>query len=316
MISRYTKEVVLCYDSDGAGQKATAAAIELLKAAGVKTKVLSLSGAKDPDEYIKKMGASAFESLIFSSENATLYKISKLKQQYNIDNIEEKIELTNKMAEIFATIENTIEREFLMKEVSVQLGISFESIDAQVKLIMKNNASKQAEKEFHDQSKKDKQRFTSENTEFMSECKLISLMFAHPAVYNDLKDKISDDFFKVKGCSELLKQLRSAKQKGVNIDIATAISSVSPEYSDTDPQTFVARADLLYRSDVAVEDPASHATVRAFPLQFIIVAHLHHAVSLAEAKIPKAMLLFVGSGRIECLLQHQIQMLRPRLSLA
>ena len=232
IISRYTKEVVLCYDSDGAGQKATAAAIELLKAAGVKTKVLTLPGAKDPDEYIKKMGASAFESLIFASENATLYKISKLKQQYNIDNIEEKIELTNKMAEIFAGIENTIERECLMKEVAVQLDISFESIDAQVKLLMKNNAAKQAEKEFHDQSKKDKQRFTSENTEFMSECKLISLMFAHSAVYNDLNDKISDNFFKVKGCSELLKQLRSAKQKRVNIDIATAMSSVPPEYSD------------------------------------------------------------------------------------
>lgn len=84
LISEYASDVVLCYDSDEAGQKATARAINLFASAPVKLSVLNITGAKDPDEYIKKYGRDAFERLLSGSSNAIEYELKKAKDQYNL----------------------------------------------------------------------------------------------------------------------------------------------------------------------------------------------------------------------------------------
>ncbi|MEG2074569.1 MAG: DNA primase, partial [Angelakisella sp.] len=78
LISGYTSEVVIAYDSDGAGQTATKRAVDILERVGLKLKILSMAGAKDPDEYIKKFGAERFELLIEGSKSSLDFEISKL----------------------------------------------------------------------------------------------------------------------------------------------------------------------------------------------------------------------------------------------
>lgn len=91
MLARYTKEVVLCYDSDDAGRKATERALELLQRVNIRTKVLHVTDAKDPDEFIKKKGAQGFARLLGKSENSMMYQVGELKKQYDLGNLEEKI---------------------------------------------------------------------------------------------------------------------------------------------------------------------------------------------------------------------------------
>lgn len=84
LLSEYADEVVLCYDSDEAGQKATKRAISLLSASPLKISVLNIPDAKDPDEFIKKFGAERFEMLLNGSNNAIEYELLQAKGKYDI----------------------------------------------------------------------------------------------------------------------------------------------------------------------------------------------------------------------------------------
>ncbi|MBR5607972.1 MAG: DNA primase, partial [Bacteroidaceae bacterium] len=91
LISRYVNDVVIAYDGDAAGQKATARAISILEKLDVKVRVLSMSGAKDPDEYIKKFGADGFRNLLDKSEDHTDYTLGKIKEKYDLTVPESKL---------------------------------------------------------------------------------------------------------------------------------------------------------------------------------------------------------------------------------
>ncbi|MBO5506101.1 MAG: DNA primase, partial [Clostridia bacterium] len=96
VIKKYTDKVILCYDSDEAGQKATYRAADILKTAEIKAKVLTITSGKDPDDFIKKEGKDRFQNLIDNSENITSYKIRKLRENYNLDNPDDKVEFVEK----------------------------------------------------------------------------------------------------------------------------------------------------------------------------------------------------------------------------
>ncbi len=242
IIARYTKEVLLCYDSDEAGQKATAAAIALLKDANVRTKVLVMSGAKDPDEYIRQKGRAAFEQLITGSENAVLYKINKLKQQYNIDILEEKLELINKATEIFADIESPVEAELTIKEFSAEMGISSETVYAQIKQLKISKGKKEASK-----------RPQVKSIEIDKECLLLNLMASHRSVYLKMKQLVSENFFEKEACKEFYKNLVRLKDKGVDADTAVVMASLDDETAKT--LTGILAAEMTYDNpEKAAED--------------------------------------------------------------
>ena len=218
IISRYSKEVLICYDSDEAGQKATAAALALFKNSNIRTKVLVMHGAKDPDEFIKLKGAAAFEQLIMGSENAILYKISKLKEQYNTDILEEKLEFVNKAAEVFAEIDSPVEAEIIIKDFAAKMNVSADTINAHIKQI-----------KFSKQKKENlKQTRISSNVPD-KEGMLLSLMAANKAVYAKMKDLIDDSFFDKDYCKAFYKNLVRLKEKGVDCDISVVMASLDEE---------------------------------------------------------------------------------------
>ena len=132
VIKKYSSEVYLCYDSDGPGQKATEAAIEIFTPLDIKVKVLSLPEGKDPDEYIKLRGREAFEAVLKKAKVATDYRISKLKEIYDLKDVEQKVEFTKSAAEVLLKIKNPIEQEAYIKKVSDDTGISEDSIKAEI----------------------------------------------------------------------------------------------------------------------------------------------------------------------------------------
>jgi len=132
IIKRHKSEVIIAYDSDEAGQKATQRAIELLNEEGLRVRVLTMAESKDPDEYIKSNGVGAFRKLITDSQEQIEYKIKKLKAKYNLNDIAQKSEYVNLAAKEFITIKSPVEQELYVKKISAETGVSAESIFAEM----------------------------------------------------------------------------------------------------------------------------------------------------------------------------------------
>lgn len=133
LIARYTKRVIINYDSDEAGQRAADKAMQLLDEVGLPVRVLKLEGAKDADEYIKKFGPDAFRSLLQQSSTAFDFKMEKILAKYNITQAEGKIRAARELTNLIAGTFSGVERELYLEAASVRLGISVESLANDVK---------------------------------------------------------------------------------------------------------------------------------------------------------------------------------------
>lgn len=132
LISRYTNEVVIAYDSDGAGQKASQRAIGLLEKLDVKVKVLSISGAKDPDEYIKAKGADAFRNLIEKSENHIDFRLQAVTSKYDLSVDEQKVAFLKEASELVAHLSGTVERQVYARRVASMAEVSPDVVTQEV----------------------------------------------------------------------------------------------------------------------------------------------------------------------------------------
>lgn len=198
MLARYTKEVVLCYDSDDAGRKATERALELLKRVNLRTKVLHVTDAKDPDEFIRKKGAQGFARLLGKSENSLMYQVRELKKKYRLDVIEEKIEFLNELAKLFATVTNRIEREILVREAATESGVSEEAIFAQIRENQYNNEknrNNEIERARQRQNVQNRVRHKDIQTEAY-EGMLANLICADKQVWTAVRDRADENFFR------------------------------------------------------------------------------------------------------------------------
>ena len=138
LMKRYTDEVIVCYDSDEAGQKATARAIGYLRNAGLLVKVINVPEGKDPDEFLRSRGASgydAFKNVIASSGNDVEYRINKLRVNYNTDTPAGKVEFLNEAVKILATLDNSIEQDVYISKLCKELEVSPDSVKQQLKKI-------------------------------------------------------------------------------------------------------------------------------------------------------------------------------------
>ena len=129
LIGRMGKsEVILSYDSDGPGQKAASKGINLLSEAGVKARVLQMSGAKDPDEFIKKFGAGAFAHLIESSGGAIDYELNKLANGLDLNKEEDRAAYLKKAVAFLAQIKNPLERAVYVSKAADNARIPAETV--------------------------------------------------------------------------------------------------------------------------------------------------------------------------------------------
>ena len=150
LISRYVNEVIIAYDGDAAGQKATARAIGILEKLDVKVRVLTLTGAKDPDEYIKKFGADSFRNLLTKSEDHTDYTLGKIKANYDLTVPESKLSFLKEAEQYVAGFSGKAEREVYAMRIADMIGVSPQAVRDDIENLRKRNAGKnkrQAEKQ-------------------------------------------------------------------------------------------------------------------------------------------------------------------------
>ena len=128
LLRRYTDEVLLSYDSDGAGTKAALRALEILKEAGLTGKIINLEPYKDPDEFMKHLGKEAFEERIRQAENSFLFEIRMLKREFNLEDPEDKTKFHKEIARKLCGFEIEVERENYIQAVANEYHIGFENL--------------------------------------------------------------------------------------------------------------------------------------------------------------------------------------------
>ena len=128
LLAKYTKQVVLTYDGDEAGQNATRRAIPMLERAGLQVKILRMQGAKDPDEFLKAYGANKFQALLQKSENQAEYRLISLQNKYDLSDDAQKVSFLKEASELISTFTTSVEREVYATRAAQAAGITPESM--------------------------------------------------------------------------------------------------------------------------------------------------------------------------------------------
>lgn len=198
LISRYTKNVYLCYDSDEAGQKAAKKAIEIFRPLECNVKVLKVPDGKDPDEFVRKHGSSAFEKLLSSARATTRYEIDSLMQKYDLEDISQKVEFSREAALLLSKLKSAVEQDEYTKYVCLKSGISEDALLSEIKKIRRFDSRKEVSDKMKKSagttlppSKKSTQRLQK------AEAGLICTILSSRLNFEKLKDKVTDDLFTV-----------------------------------------------------------------------------------------------------------------------
>lgn len=128
LLKRYTKEVYLTYDSDSAGVHAALRAIPILKEVGIVTKIINMQPYKDPDEFIKALGAEEYQKRIDQAENSFLFEIRMLEQNYDMNDPQSKTAFYNEMARRLLNFSEELERNNYIQAVADKYQIGFEEL--------------------------------------------------------------------------------------------------------------------------------------------------------------------------------------------
>lgn len=147
LLARYTKRVVINYDSDEAGQKAAYKAMALLDEVGLEVRVLKLSGAKDADEFIRTKGAAAFREMIGQSRASFDFKMENVLARYELNTTEGKIRAARELCGVIAEVLSGVEREIYVKKAAAALGLSEEGLVGDVNRIRAKRRREREQKE-------------------------------------------------------------------------------------------------------------------------------------------------------------------------
>ncbi len=128
LMKRYTNDVLVCYDSDGAGTKAAIRAIGILRSAGLRTKVINMKPYKDPDEFIKALGAEAFQERIDNAQNSFMFEMSILERDYDLKDPDGRTAFLNEAARHLVEFEDEVERNNYIASVAANYYISPDSL--------------------------------------------------------------------------------------------------------------------------------------------------------------------------------------------
>jgi len=143
LLSRYFKEAVVSYDGDAAGVNAAQRAIPLLEKAGLKVRVLRVTGAKDPDEFIKAYGRDAFAKLLDQSENQVDYRLDQIRKKFDLTDDGQKVAFLQEAAQLLSTLPSAVEREIYGGHAAQAAGVTPEAVQQEIKRALRGRLWKE-----------------------------------------------------------------------------------------------------------------------------------------------------------------------------
>lgn len=188
LMRRYTKEVLLTYDSDEAGQKAALRGIPILKAAGIRPRVVNLAPYKDPDEFIKAEGKEAFEKRLDEAANAFLFEVKVLEKQYDLSDPEGKTEFFRETARKLLEFPEELERNNYMESLSRIYHIKFEDLRKMVNNMALGGASTAVSKKPEAKSRKKENKEDAGRT---AQKLMLTWLASYPAMFDTIAGYIT-----------------------------------------------------------------------------------------------------------------------------
>lgn len=238
LLAEYADEVVLCYDSDEAGQKATARSLGLFSESPVKVSVLNIPNAKDPDEFIKKFGHDAFDRLLNGTSNAIEYKIQKVRSKYEISRAADRVEYIKEVIRILADGVSPTERDIyagrLAEETDVTKAAILNQLDAAIKA-GRRRKQRQFERDLLNQGLGSdiKLPYNTMNGEkalgvASAEQQLIAAMVKNPDFIATVEQRLAPEQFLMEDMGEAYRAILRCKAQGIRPDL-TALATQLPE---------------------------------------------------------------------------------------
>lgn len=265
MISEYADEVVLCYDSDEAGQKATARSLELFRDSPVKVGVLQIPNAKDPDEYIKKFGADRFRALLDGVGNALEFRIGQVRKKYDIAQDKDRLEYVKEVVRLLAERTSPTERDVYAGRLAEETNISRQAILAQLEDEVKRAGYRQRkarqDKLLHSGAADTiKPSYQAGGQKALgvayAECMVVLAMLREPSFIPTVMQRVQPAAFIMPDMQEAAAAIYRCHSEGTPVSMATLgqlvsektvteLSRLAAEYSDVVPT----RKDLLLHLD-------------------------------------------------------------------
>ncbi len=217
LLRKNSEQVIIGYDADGAGQAATLRGLEILQNMGCDIRVLQIYGAKDPDEFIIKYGPERFQKCVDNAISLVEFKVKILKQNLNIENINDKIKFLNEIAKILAKVDNNMEKEIYIDKISEEYGISKEAIYGEVNKLIYNKSSekKVLERPPIKNYIQNKQTEKLDESVIKREKMVIYILVNYPKEsYSSIKDKITVDDIKSEINKKIILKIYEQYAKG------------------------------------------------------------------------------------------------------
>ena len=253
LLKRYTKEVLLSYDSDGAGVKAALRAIGILKEAGLTGKIISLEPYKDPDEFMKNLGKEAFQERIDHAENSFLFEIRMLEKEYNLSDPEDKTRFHREIARKLCDFSEEVERENYIEAVAEKYHIGFENLRKLVgSIAAQTGLAKPVERPKSGIHKKTTPEENSKKTQRL----LLTWLVEEPQLYKKIERFIGPEDFTEELYVRVAERLFAGLEKGeLN---AASIISLCPDEEEQREVASLFNTRLMEPETIQEKEKAFH----------------------------------------------------------
>ncbi len=259
LISRYTDQVVIAYDNDGAGIKAAQRAIGILEKLDLKVKVLRLEGAKDPDEFIKLKGPEAFRKLLEGSEDQIDYRLRAVTEKYDFSSDGDKVAFLKEATELVARLPGAVERQVYAMRVASMAGVPENVVAEEAQRRRKRLLSSARKAQEREQTRVDRAppgggrtgRY-SDPASAAAEEGVIRLLYLEPSLIDEPGLPDTEDFSQ-ESLGRIYSAIRDRLRRGESVNTAT----LGEELSGEDMSLLVSllqKPELLSRSRQSLHD--------------------------------------------------------------
>lgn len=235
LISRYTEEVVICFDSDDAGRIATKKAVELLSKTGISIKIMKLPMGKDPDEFLKKNSPEAFGKLLDSAVTDIEFKLLDAANSVDPNSDEGKIKYLKNAAEILSKTSDPIEVEYYITKLSSEYQMSKAAITSKIAQLKQDEKKKERKKEIlkvvgdsFDRKEINPERRGNEKAE-KAERTILSVLMNHPDKLNLISGNINEDSFVTSFNRRIFLNVKEILYNNQSFDISLLSDKFAPD---------------------------------------------------------------------------------------
>ena len=227
LLMRYSEEVLLCYDADEAGQKATQKALGIFSSIGAKLRVIRLSGGKDPDEILRNFGPERFRSLIDGASNDIEFKLLRAREGLDLSTDDGKLKYLNNAAEVLSAVSNSIAVDIYLSRLADELGVEKDAIRARITAIQRRRRTQNKNREFQ-QVQQDFTRATARAAAQSggslkgekAQRRILTLLYFNPDFYPLVKDALPDSLFTDPACRQIYSVLLERLHAGASLDFS------------------------------------------------------------------------------------------------